>query len=313
MDEKAQNKRIWNEKKKAIIGNINEAMDSNEETLKIISDTQVKLGEAGKYLTYNQIRLAQMKRILNSEAYVPDNPVNAGSITIMNSLSTNELGSAKYMFSTAGAMRTNADSLVGSTLTSGSLVASMASSTVYLAERMVDTGPIMPLLEELKKPTAHDRLKELAPKLFEIGESLSTKLNGSWETLSDFSKDDRVSQSAHSARDLISDILIKLAPDEKVMKMEWFKPETREGRPSQKQRAKYAILGKNTALSDLDIQPIHDLSDNIRASYQSLTSLAHLRDYGNDLQKMTENLIDEVQIYLLKLLELRAIYFVPIN
>jgi len=296
-------------KKGAIVCNIEQAMESNEETLKSIADVQSKLGETGKYLTNNQTRLAQMKGVLDSEAYVPDNPVNASSINIMYGLSVNELGSAKYMVSTAGALRTNADSLVGSTLTSGSIVASMASTTFYLAERMIDTAPIAPLIEELRKPTAQDRLTELSPKLLGIGEELSTKLNGAWETLNDFSKDDRVSQSAHSARDLVSAILTKLAPDEKVMEMEWFKPETPTGRPSQKQLAKYAILGRNTALSDPDLQPIHDLSDNIRASYESLNKLAHLRNYTNDLQKMTENLIDEVQIYLLKLLELRAAYF----
>jgi hypothetical protein len=285
-------------------------MESNGKTLKIISATQFKLGEAVGYLTNDQIRLGQMKTVLASEAYVPDNPVNASSIDVMNSLSVNELGSAKYMVSTAGALRTNADSLVGSALTSGSIVASMASTTFYLTERMIDTAPIAPLIEELRKPTAQDRLKELSRKLFGIGKELSTKLNGAWKTLNDFSKDDRVSQSSHSARELISDILIELAPDEKVVEREWFKPETSNGRPTQRQRAKYAILGKNAALSDSDLQPIQDLGDNIRSSYESLNKLAHLRDYTNDLQKMTENLIDEVQIYLLRLLELRERYFV---
>lgn len=285
-------------------------MESNEQTLKNITDAQAKLGEAGNYLAANQNRLELMRNVFTSQAYLPDNPVNYSSFDALNNLSMNALGSARYRVATVRALRTNSDSLFGNTLTSGSLVASMASTTVYIAERMIDIKPIIPLIEQLKTPTAQDRLRELSSKLREIQEELATKLNGSWETLNDHSKNDRISQSAHSARDLVSDILIRLAPNEKVIEMDWFKPETEDGRPSQKQRAKYAILGKNTALSDSDLQPVQDLSKNIRTTYQSLSNLAHLRNYTNNLQKMTESLIDEVQIYLLKLLELRAIYFV---
>lgn len=231
-------KTTWNAKKKAIVGNIEGTIESNRKTLDMISATQFKLGEAAKYLTNDQIRLAQMEKVLTSEAYVPNNPVNAGSIDVMNSLSANALGSAKYMASTARVLRTNADSLTGSTITSGSIVTSMASTTVYLADRMIDTEPIAPVIAELRKPTAQERLAELSPRLSEIGKELSAKLNGAWETLRNSSNDDRVSQASHSARELISDILLRLAPDESVMEMEWFKPDTPNGRPTQRQRAK---------------------------------------------------------------------------
>jgi hypothetical protein len=309
-DRKEKDKANWMAKKKPIIENIQSAIEFNEKTIRMLSETQVQLNKTRGYLTNNQVKLNQIKTVIGSEAYIPDNPVNESSIRTMTTLSENELGSARYMHSTAGVLRTNADSLEGSVSTSSSIVTGMASSAYYMADRMIDVEPIVGVINELKQPTAQDRLSELSPKLSEIGVDLSTKLNGAWETLDDPSKDDRVSQSAHSARDLISDILIRLAADEKVKEMSWFKPETPNGRPTQRQRAKYAILGENNALTDLDLQPIHHLSDSIRESYESLTELAHLRNYTNDLQKTTESLIDEVQIYLLKLLELRAKYFV---
>lgn len=69
------------------------------------------------------------------------------------------------------------------------------------------------------------------------------------------------------------------------------------------------MLGQNNALGDEELKAIYTLSDDIRDAYVRLNKIAHLRDYSNDLQNLTESLIDQCQIYLLKLLEMRSTYF----
>lgn len=142
-----------------------------------------------------------------------------------------------------------------------------------------------------------------------IESRLSIKLEGSWQTLQDTSKVDRHLQAASSARELISDLLHTLSPDEKVYLMTWFKSKTSNGKPTQKQRARYAMLGSNTNLNEETLEPIYELSKGIRNTYKKLNKIAHRRDYDKSLDTLTESLIDQCQTYLLKLLEMRSSNF----
>lgn len=309
-EERERYKYKWIEKKSPLVKNLDETIALNEETLRSISAARASINEATTVLKNDQMRLYQIREVYKSNAYLPDNPVTTSSVAIMTSLSVTGKESARHMASLAGAIKTNTDSFTGSTLTSGSIVASMASATVYMADRMIDLEPVLPVITAMRESTAQNRQSELSTKLATIEPRLETKLHGAWQTLNDTSKEDRFSQAANSAREVISDLLIILAPDDKVVLMHGFKPETENGRPSQRQRARYAILGSNTSLSENDLKPIYDLCDNIRDSYRALNPLSHLRNYTDDLQKMTESIIDEAQIYLLKLLVLRGKYFV---
>ena len=58
----------------------------------------------------------------------------------------------------------------------------------------------------------------------------------------DTSKLDRIRQSAHSMRDLLSQFLGFLAPSDKVKQAEWYVPENKSRTPTQTQRAKYAFM-----------------------------------------------------------------------
>jgi hypothetical protein len=308
---KHQVKYQWNQRKRAINNNIDDAIAYNEITLKSAGKARESMDKAVAVLRDNQQRLNQMKVIYtNFDAYPPNDSVAASSIAVMVDLSASERKSAQRLAIIAGEVEISAIGMMGTVLSSDAVIGSMGTTTYYIAQRMCDAKPIENTIKEIGEPSAKQRKELLLTKLSETKPELSRKLDGGWQVLYDTSKVDRFSQSATSVREIISDLLQILAPDKEVKAMSWFKIETEDGKPTQKQRAKFAILGINNELSDEDLESIYALSDSIRNMYQRLNLIVHYRgkDYPG-LQTMTENLIDEVQVYLIKLLDLRSRYF----
>ena len=295
-----------------MLDNLNGEIEFREEILRDIDLSQKNLGQARDLIAEELSQLCSMRNIFKSEDVYPReyNSIFEGSIDTMIDLSASDMQNAERLASAVSSIRTNTESFLKYTMVSGStFVPSMATTAVYLAECMENREEIQPFVEAIKRPSSRDRRVELSSKLSEIDPRLSRKLEGAWQTLQDRSKKDRFRQAAHSARELISDLLCLLAPDDQVKTMEWFVPETKNRKPSQRQRARFAMLGRNDALTEADIQPIHELANDIRKAYEKLNKLAHIRKYEADLQRQTESLIDLCQIYLLKLLEMRKAYF----
>ena len=205
----------------------------------------------------------------------------------------------------ANRLGAEAISLQASIISGSSIVTSMGTLTVGLVRQMENVEAVAPYVTAIEKPSARDRRLELSQKLRKVEPRLCTKLEGAWQTLQDRSKEDRFLQAASSARELISDVLQILAPDEKVKATTWFKPVRNTKRPTRKQRARFTMLGNNDALGEEELKSIFDLAKEIGKSYDRLSETAHLRDYDTDLQTQTESLMDSCQIYLLKLLEMR--------
>lgn len=310
-EESGQNQKSnWHKKRTPILENIEKAITLRKFTLKDLSDAQKNLDEATELIKYDITRLDQIKGIFaNNTAYLPTNPVTEGSVDIMTNLSAHDSEAAQFLASTSKFIRTNTDRFRGTVIVSGSTVSSMATTAIQMADSMENNEAIQPFIIEIKEPTARDRKIELCSKLSEIDNRLATKLEGAWQTLHDVSKADRFLQAASSARELISDLLHLLSPDDQVKAMPWFKKETESGNPTQRQRARYAMLGQNNVLGDDELRAIYTLSDDIRDAYTKLNKIAHLRNYNTDLQKLTESLIDQCQIYLLQLLKMRSTYF----
>jgi hypothetical protein len=307
---KDDDKKEWIKKKQPIVENIEETIKLNEEALATTSKAKADVTKSTEQLKNNIARLSQIRDLFKSEAYLPINPVTASSIDSMRNLSISEKESARNVLSAAQRVRNESNTLTGTMYTSTAVLVTMTSGSAYMSKQMSGTESISSTIAGINVPTPNDRKSELSPKLKALDVGLATKLEGAWQTINDETNHDRYSQAAHSARELISDILRILAPDDKVKSMRWFKIETREGNPSQRQRAKYAMVGSNDLLSDEVLKPIEDLSRNIRDSYEWLNEIAHQRDYTKDLQALTESIIDEVQIYLLELWRLRTRYFI---
>lgn len=310
-EESEQNEKSnWHKKRRPILKNIEKSITLRKTTLKNISDVQQDLDKTTELIKYDITRLGQIEGVFaNNNAYLPTNPVTRGTVDIMTNLSTHDSEAAQFLASTSKIIRTNVDRFLGTAIVSGSMVSSIATTTINMADSMENKETIQPFIIGINEPTARDRKIELSPKLSEIDNRLATKLEGAWQTLHDVSKADRFLQSASSSRELISDLLHLLCPDEQVKAMPWFKEETASGNPTQRQQARYAMLGQNNALGDEELQVIYTLSDDIRDAYTKLNKIAHLRNYDADLQKLTESLVDQCQIYLLELLKMRDAYF----
>ena len=307
------NRKKWNKKKVPIVKNIKEGIENREKALRQISYLHGNLDKATDKIKEELSLLRPMGQIYwNNQAYLRLNPVMDGSVSIMTKFSEYDVEYTRRVVSEAAKIKTNTDMFLGTLNISGSMTASnMSAVTTYLASNMENNEGILLSVEQIKEPSFRDRRNDLIPKLRAIETRFSTKLEGAWQTLQDGSKSDRFLQAASSARELISDLLSFLAPDDEVIKTTWFNPERDNGLPTQRQRARYVMLGKNDSLEEEQLTTIYLLMDSIRYSYTKLSPIAHRRDYESDLQAQTESLINQCQIYLLKLLDNRKLYFEP--
>ena len=220
--------------------------------------------------------------------------------------------------SNASAALSTAVSLGKSISPFSAVVASGGSVSVNVAEvtRAIAMGSknASRLVEEWNLPTPKENQQRLGPMLQKIRPSLETKLSGAWQTLYDRSKIDRFSQASSSMRELISETLQVLAPDKAVKETSWFKPERKNGRPTQEQRAYYAIVGNNMDIRPENLKTLVELSKNIRLSYTKLNKYMHDRGNKNinekDLEDQLVSVFNQTQIYLSEILRMRAKYFV---
>ena len=170
------------------------------------------------------------------------------------------------------------------------------------------------LVAELNLPTPKENQGVLSPKLQEIEPRLATKLNGAWQTLFDTNKDDRFCQSSSSMRELISDTLQVLAPDSLVRETPWFRRNDPNRRPTQTERAYYAIVGSNASIEPKDVKSAEDLAKSIRDSYKGLNKYTHERgDHAGVAPEEIENqlvsVFNQTQIYILEILRMRQKFF----
>ncbi len=168
-------------------------------------------------------------------------------------------------------------------------------------------------LDHIKIETSHDKRGEVENLLKTIDEDVLKEFNVVWQTYLSITEKPHVKQAAHSMREVISILLQKLARDEDVMNSDWFKPEKDDGKPTQRQRVKYAILGKTDEgkLTDEDLSPIDDNMKDLRNKYEELNPLAHERSKVDleTLKNLLEPIIKNGQDLIITLFELREKYY----
>jgi hypothetical protein len=171
-----------------------------------------------------------------------------------------------------------------------------------------DNPDLKDAVEQARKQNPTEERWAFAEKLKTIEPRLCSKFEGMWQTLSDITKKDRHRQAAHSMREVLSEFLQVLSPDDEVKKAGWWKPETQNGKPSQRQRVKYAIIGaeKQPFLSDEDLNLIDALMNDARDRYEKLNEIAHARmQKAEELFPLLESYIENCQTLMAKILELR--------
>lgn len=127
-----------------------------------------------------------------------------------------------------------------------------------------------------KAPKPIERKNEIANKLNEVSPKLKKMFVSAWQAFLDESKERDIIYSAHAMREVLSEFLNILAPDEKVKCKDWC--ELSNGKPTQPTRVRFAILGNSEhSENDFFFKPVKELMKQERNLYEKLNRYAHFR------------------------------------
>ena len=133
-------------------------------------------------------------------------------------------------------------------------------------------------LRDFTEPTESEKREYIERLLRSIDSLLADKFREAFKTFFD----GNFMSAAHAMRDVLSALAHKLAPDDKVIKMPWYRKEPGTKGPTQRQRYKYAIIGQSSEneIGEEQIEAIDRLANEGRNIYSKLSSEAHRRE-GN--------------------------------
>lgn len=127
-----------------------------------------------------------------------------------------------------------------------------------------------------KAPKPIERKSEIADKLNAIYPKIKDMFISAWQAFLDESKTRDIIYPAHAMREVLSEFLFVLAPDEKVKRKDWCK--LFNGKPTQASRIRFAIFGnREHDENDFIFKPVKDLMKRERILYQKLNKYAHFR------------------------------------
>jgi hypothetical protein len=284
--------KIYNNKLKArdelltIRGTLEEAIDKNQEEI----DSLKKINRFIQFLP-------------DSEVYEPNQNVktlmNSG-VNITNSMvfhSFNELGLLEIT-------NTNIDFIYGSTAASATTSASVATILSNIGEEICGVFPLEVPLKELSAPTPFEQKGIIEAWLTSIDPLLSTKFQEVFNSLTD----KNYMSAAHAMREVLSNLEQQLAPDEQIKMVSWYKQEHGTNGPTQRQRIKYSIIGRNQGISDIDLQIIETLAEQGRDIYTQLSNEAHRRK-GNWDEHLVNSYLSIGESIIKQIMELRKKFF----
>jgi len=190
---------------------------------------------------------------------------------------------------------------------SSGMVLDVAASAATLAARQ--KPDIELVIQNVKRPSPYKTAEQLGDILETLNPRLALTLRGAYQTFRDTSKLDRYRQATDSMRDLITNLLDRLAPHEEVKRAVWFEPEKNtKGRPTRKQRVKYAIMGEQSdkKIDDEDLIEIDRLMQNIADVYGELSSF-HSNNVidKQDIHILTESYMSRCVALICSILDVR--------
>jgi hypothetical protein len=131
---------------------------------------------------------------------------------------------------------------------------------------------------------------EVYDALLFVSESLA---RGYAQVKIDLASSDRLSWTgdAHEVREIIATLLRTLAPDEVVKSQSWFKPESNDGRPTQKQRARFVMQQRKADSTEREVAEQVDLLEDaignlIRSTYSRASNAAHTFKGRSEVAKL---------------------------
>ncbi len=156
------------------------------------------------------------------------------------------------------------------------------------ARELQDLGLIVPTYSDLSNPEEWRVITEEGRKALERGalDDLDRALadlspefvnirRGAWRASNSLAPD-TLRQAAHSGRELVSQVLQRVSPDDEVLSQNWFTPNPSKPREvTRKARYKHAILKRGRAWSGNDLDVALRAGDLLDAQHKKLSANAH--------------------------------------
>ena len=147
-----------------------------------------------------------------------------------------------------------------------------------------------------ERPSSSSSL-ELGASLMELDPQLERRRSGAWQALQS-ATDDRYSQAATSMREVLRQLLDKLAPDRNVIDATWYrKPRQGASVVTRAMKVRYAVGGKSNSVSESTLRQINALAHVVDTTYARLSSEVHKEPASQDniaraLLKACESLME---------------------
>jgi len=107
-----------------------------------------------------------------------------------------------------------------------------------------------------------------------IDPELEIKRAGAWQVIESNMPDART-QASHSMREVLRQLLDKLAPTEKVLKAPWYKKPTSGASVTRAMRIRYALAGISEVTSESTLSLVTDLTAAVDSMYAKLSAESH--------------------------------------
>ena len=304
----------YSEKREAIIRRNKEAIRNYSTVQGDVSKVRGKLDRVEGKVDENIDRLCKANRLYEAfpeKLFSNPSPVLCSLIASGSAVAEGVYAHSEHFKDSFQRIRDETDSLIATTAvadTSGNVtlnVSLSAAKTVALQYPQIGE-----LMRESELPSPLEKRKELESELRKISERLADMYVGAWQTMRDTSKQDRIRQASHSMRDLLSQFLDFLAPTDKVKKAEWYALEPESRKPTQIQRAKYAIMGERSEkmLDEKDLKMIDVLIKDVRKVYKDLSKLSHVRE--EEISDLAESHMKRCEDVIRNILELRKSFYI---
>lgn len=304
----------YSEKREAIIRRNEEAIRNYSAVRGDISKVRGKLDLVEGKIDENIDRLYKANRLYEAfpeKLFLNPSPVLCSLIASGSAVAEGVYAHSEHFKGSFQRIRDETDSLIATTAVvdvSGNTTLNISSSAAKTAAPQYPQ--IGELMRELELPSPLEKRKELESELRKISKQLADMYVGAWQTMQDTSKQDRIRQSSHSMRDLLSQFLDFLAPTDKVKQAEWYVPEHKSRKPTQTQRAKYAIMGERSEkmFGEKDLKMIDVLIKDVRKAYEDLSRLSHSRKEENS--NLAESYMKRCEDIIRGILELRKRFYI---
>ncbi len=139
----------------------------------------------------------------------------------------------------------------------------------------------------------------LSTLLSSIDPFLEEKRIGGWQTFEGNSTD-RISQATHSMREVLRQLLDKLAPDGDVKGAPWYSEPSKEPKVTRKMKVRYILSGHSTTTSKSTVDFIDSIANAVVMTFAKLSSEAH--KYGRSIESTAETYLKACEVLILLML-----------